>query len=76
MSSSQAVRPLGRSGIIASGVRYRRLEAPGVEELVGSGVYYGAAPGEADEYRDVWRSRAAPTPPARRPSTSPARQPG
>jgi thioredoxin reductase (NADPH) len=42
-----------RSGIIASGVRYRRLEAPGVEELVGSGVYYGAAPGEAEEYRDA-----------------------
>jgi thioredoxin reductase (NADPH) len=42
-----------RSGIIASVVRYRRLEAPGVEALVGSGVYYGAAPGEADEYRDA-----------------------
>jgi thioredoxin reductase (NADPH) len=42
-----------RSGIIASGVRYRRLDAPGVEALVGSGVYYGAAPGEADEYRDA-----------------------
>ena len=42
-----------RSGIIASGVRYRRLEAPGVEELVGNGVYYGAAPGEAEEYRDA-----------------------
>jgi thioredoxin reductase (NADPH) len=41
-----------RTGIVASGVRYRRLEAPGVEELVGSGVYYGAAPGEAEEYRD------------------------
>ena len=41
-----------RTGIVASGVRYRRLEAPGVDELVGSGVYYGAAPGEAQEYRD------------------------
>ncbi len=43
----------GAVGIIASGVRYRRLEAPGVEELVGNGVYYGAAPGEAEEYRDA-----------------------
>jgi thioredoxin reductase (NADPH) len=42
----------GRTGIVASGVRYRRLEAPGVDELVGNGVYYGAAPGEAQEYRD------------------------
>jgi thioredoxin reductase (NADPH) len=41
-----------RTGIVASGVRYRRLEAPGVDELVGNGVYYGAAPGEAQEYRD------------------------
>ena len=51
LTSGATVR--ARSGIIASGVRYRRLEAPGVEELVGSGVYYGAAPGEADEYRDA-----------------------
>ena len=35
------------SVIIASGVHYARLDAPGVESLTGSGVYYGAAPGEA-----------------------------
>jgi thioredoxin reductase (NADPH) len=40
-----------RTGIIASGVRYRRLVAPGVEDLVGRGVYYGAAAGEAQKYR-------------------------
>lgn len=33
--------------ILATGVEYRRLEAPGVEELTGSGVYYGAAATEA-----------------------------
>ena len=37
--------------MVASGVRYRRLDAPGVEELVGSGVYYGAAAREAQKYR-------------------------
>jgi thioredoxin reductase (NADPH) len=35
------------SVIIASGVEYRRLEAPGIEQLTGSGVYYGAALAEA-----------------------------
>jgi thioredoxin reductase (NADPH) len=41
-----------RSLILAFGVNYRRLEAPGVDELVGRGVHYGAAPGEAPAYRD------------------------
>jgi thioredoxin reductase (NADPH) len=35
------------SVLIATGVHYSRLEAPGVEELTGSGIYYGAAPAEA-----------------------------
>ena len=34
--------------VVATGVSYRRLEAPGLEELTGSGVYYGAAMTEAD----------------------------
>jgi thioredoxin reductase (NADPH) len=37
----------GRSTIIANGVDYRRLEVPELEELVGRGVYYGAAVSEA-----------------------------
>jgi thioredoxin reductase (NADPH) len=41
---SQAV---GRTVIIATGAAYRRLEAPGVEELLGAGVFYGAAVSEA-----------------------------
>jgi thioredoxin reductase (NADPH) len=41
-----------RSGVIASGVAYRRLDAPGVEELIGCGVSYGSAPSEAAGHRD------------------------
>jgi thioredoxin reductase (NADPH) len=33
--------------VIATGVSYRRLDAPGVEELTGRGVYYGSAATEA-----------------------------
>ena len=36
-----------RAVLVASGVDWRRLEVPGVEELLGSGVYYGAGPSEA-----------------------------
>src|SRR4249919_1515620 len=36
-----------RAGIAANGVHYRRLEAPGVNELIGAGVYYGSSPSEA-----------------------------
>jgi thioredoxin reductase (NADPH) len=35
------------SVLVASGVSYRQLEAPGFAELTGQGVYYGAAPTEA-----------------------------
>ena len=35
------------SVLLATGVHYARLDAPGVEELTGTGVYYGAAPAEA-----------------------------
>jgi thioredoxin reductase (NADPH) len=35
------------SVLVATGVHYSRLEAPGIEPLTGSGVYYGAAPAEA-----------------------------
>jgi thioredoxin reductase (NADPH) len=33
--------------LIASGVSYRRLEAPGIDKLTGCGVYYGSAMTEA-----------------------------
>jgi thioredoxin reductase (NADPH) len=35
------------SVVVATGVHYSRLQAPGIEPLTGSGVYYGAAPAEA-----------------------------
>ena len=36
-----------RSVIVASGVSYRRLDAPGTAELVGRGIFYGATAAEA-----------------------------
>jgi len=36
-----------RSILAASGVRWRRLDIPGLEQLLGAGVYYGAGPSEA-----------------------------
>jgi thioredoxin reductase (NADPH) len=37
--------------LLAAGMEVRRLEAPGVEALAGSGVFYGAALSEAATYR-------------------------
>lgn len=42
---------LCRAILIASGVIYRRLESPGVEALVGRGVFYGVSPSQAEDYR-------------------------
>ncbi|MFZ0661945.1 MAG: FAD-dependent oxidoreductase [Acidobacteriaceae bacterium] len=39
-------------GLIAMGVNYRRLQAPGVERMTGAGVYYGAALEEAKACKD------------------------
>ena len=36
-----------RAVIVATGVSYRRLEAPGVDDLTGRGVYYGANASDA-----------------------------
>jgi len=38
---------LGRAVLFASGVEWRRLDVPGVDDLLGAGVYYGAGPSEA-----------------------------
>ncbi len=38
---------VGRTVVIATGAAYRRLAAPGVDELLGAGVFYGAAVSEA-----------------------------
>ncbi|MGR6922900.1 FAD-dependent oxidoreductase [[Actinomadura] parvosata] len=39
--------------ILATGVTYRRLEAPGLDEFVGRGVFYGAALTEAPACRNT-----------------------
>ena len=41
-----------RSGVIATGVAYRRLDAPGVEQLIGCGVSHGSAPARAAGHQD------------------------
>jgi thioredoxin reductase (NADPH) len=47
-SSGSTIR--ARSGLIATGVAYRRLDIPGIEELIGRGVRYGSPSGEAAGY--------------------------
>lgn len=38
--------------LVATGTAIKRLEAPGIEPLLGAGVYYGAATTEVATYRD------------------------
>jgi thioredoxin reductase (NADPH) len=47
-SSGSTIR--ARSGVIATGVAYRRLDVPGIEQLIGRGVRYGSPTGEALSY--------------------------
>jgi thioredoxin reductase (NADPH) len=42
-----------RAVVVAAGVRYRRLRAPGIEPLVGLGVFYGSAMTAAREMADA-----------------------
>ncbi len=45
--------PLGAAAVIVStGVDYRRLDAPGIEQLTGRGVYYGGSRSEGVSCRD------------------------
>ncbi len=39
------------SALIASGVTYRTLDAPGIDRLLGNGVFYGMDPATAEHYR-------------------------
>jgi thioredoxin reductase (NADPH) len=55
-SNGDLALPLGDGGVvtakgvlIATGASYRRLAAPGVAELIGRGIYYGASPRDAQE---------------------------
>ena len=38
--------------LLTTGVAYRRLDAPGVDEFTGAGIYYGGAASEAQSFRD------------------------
>ena len=49
LSDDQEVR--ARAVVIATGVSYRRLEAPGLPEREGAGVFYGASIAEAQALR-------------------------
>src|SRR5947209_16063901 len=42
----------GRAVLFASGVEWRRLDVPGIDDLLGAGVYYGAGPSEAPACTD------------------------
>ena len=44
---SDGTKVRSRAMLIASGVDWRRLDVPGLDTLLGSGVYYGAGPSEA-----------------------------
>jgi thioredoxin reductase (NADPH) len=50
-----------RAVLVASGVSYRRLDAPGLDDYVGRGIYYGASASEATQTRgeDVYVVGAA-----------------
>jgi thioredoxin reductase (NADPH) len=39
-----------RAVILATGVEYRRLDVPGIDELTGAGVFYGASASEARQF--------------------------
>ena len=41
-----------RAVVLATGVRYRQLDAPGIAGLVGAGVFYGSALSEAPAVKD------------------------
>ena len=64
--------------LVASGVSYRQLDAPGFAELTGAGIYYGAAHdrGARRAPTSTWSSSAARTRPARRRCTSPTTRAG
>ncbi len=47
LTLSDGSQVAARSVLVATGVTYRRLDAPGADALTGAGVYYGAAATEA-----------------------------
>jgi thioredoxin reductase (NADPH) len=45
-------RVTARAVVLATGVTYRRLDTPGVADLIGAGVFYGSAVAEATGLKD------------------------
>lgn len=43
---------IGKSVLLATGAAFNRLDIPGADELIGAGVYYGAAYTEAMYFKD------------------------
>jgi thioredoxin reductase (NADPH) len=43
---------IGHSVVIAAGVQWRQLQIPGIDELTGAGIYYGAATTESRACKD------------------------
>jgi thioredoxin reductase (NADPH) len=52
LTLSDGAEVTSRAVVMATGVSYRRLGVPGLEELVGTGVFYGAAVSEAQAMKD------------------------
>ena len=52
VSLDDGTKLTSRAVLIATGVSYRKLEAKGIDELTGAGVYYGAAMSEGESVRD------------------------
>jgi thioredoxin reductase (NADPH) len=50
--SSDGSQITARTVVISTGVRYRRLDIPAVETLIGAGVFYGAGGSEAQGMRN------------------------
>jgi thioredoxin reductase (NADPH) len=42
----------GRAIILATGIKWRELDVPGLERFIGAGVYYGSTVSEAEACRD------------------------
>jgi thioredoxin reductase (NADPH) len=49
---SEGGQVTARAVMLATGVSYRRLDAPGIADLVGAGVFYGSALSEAPAVKD------------------------
>ena len=50
LTTADGVEISSRTVVLAAGVTYNRLNVPSLEERLGQGVYYGAAPAEARHF--------------------------